>query len=80
MMLLRVYSDGRDMCIQFTNSNKCLNSAYARPRADAIAGSFGEAPVLYGDLPMVLSFRRFSLFPPIPAGHSFVTNECLNFK
>jgi hypothetical protein len=43
MMLLRVYSDGRDMCIQVKNSNKCLNSVYARPRADAIAGSFGEA-------------------------------------
>ena len=36
-MLLRVYSDGRDMCIQFKNSNKCLNSAYPRLRADAIA-------------------------------------------
>jgi hypothetical protein len=46
-----------------------LNSAYARPRADAIAGS-------------VRPMRRpHDIFPSaISTGHSLVTNECLNFK
>src|SRR6476620_6114360 len=39
------------------NSNKCLNSVYARLRTDAIAGSCGAAPALCGGLTMIFSFR-----------------------
>jgi hypothetical protein len=48
------------------NSNKRLNSAYARMRADAIADPL---------------WRPRNIFrSAISAGHSLVTNECLNFK
>jgi hypothetical protein len=51
-----------------------LNSAYACLRADAITGSRNEAPALCGEL----GFFFLPIFSP--AGHSLVTNECLNFK